>query len=168
MNDKYNLYTGGEKMDKRILVLVIIIVILVAAIGLLVASQQNNVKHVANNTTVNNTTVKNATLENETTTSDSSSSESGQYGYCAICGKALTYSEAHHEYTQGKVCSNCAKNPYYQTEEGSRYANQKLAEAYPDEYEWMNDDTSSDYEYYEDYEDYGDYDSSMDVETTTG
>lgn len=145
-------------MDKRILALIIIIVLLVVGIGFLIAGQQNNVKQVANNTTLNNTTVKNATLTNETTTS-SSSSENGQYGYCAICGNALTYSEAHSEYTQGKVCSSCAKNPYYQTEEGSKYANQKLAEAYPDEYEWMNDDSSNDFEDYENYED---------VETETG
>ncbi len=59
----------------------------------------------------------NATVEESQTTS--TSSESGQYGYCAICGKALTYAEAHSEYTQGKVCHDCAANPYYQTDEGS-------------------------------------------------
>ena len=93
----------------------------------------------------------NTTVEESQTTS--TSSESGQYGYCAICGKALTSSEANSEYTQGKVCHSCAANPYYQTDEGSQYANEKLYEAYPEEYEWMyedSDDSSNDEVYYED------------------
>ena len=76
----------------------------------------------------------------QTETPTQTSTESGQYGYCAVCGKALTYAEAHSEYTQGKVCHSCANNPYYQTDEGSKYANQKLQEAYPDEYDWMDDE----------------------------
>ena len=95
----------------------------------------------------------NTTVEESQTTS--TSSESGQYGYCAICGKALTSAEAHSEYTQGKVCHNCAANPYYQTDEGSKYANEKLYESYPEEYEWMyedSDDSSNDEVYYD--EDY--------------
>ena len=134
-------------MDKRIIVLLAIVVILAAVFGYLVFSQhQEPVKQVVNNTTpANNTTVKNATVE-DTTTESSSSSESGQYGYCAVCGKALTYSEAHSEYTQGKVCRDCGSNPYYQTDEGSKYANQKLQEAYPEEYSWMSEE-SSDVEY---------------------
>lgn len=86
--------------------------------------------------TVNNTTAVNATLESAPQKTDI-----GQYGYCAICGKALSYSEANNEYTQGKVCSDCASNPYYQTGEGADYANQKLKEAYPEDYEGMFEDS---------------------------
>ena len=132
-------------MDKRIIVLLAIVVILAAVFGYLVFSQhQEPVKQVVNNTTpANNTTVKNATVE-DTTTESSSSSESGQYGYCAICGRALSYSEANHEITQGKVCIDCANNPDYQTGEGADYANRKLYEAYPDEYEWMYENDAAD------------------------
>lgn len=138
-------------MDKKIAVLIVIIAILAVGVGYGLVSHKEAPKQVVNNTTAaNNTTVKNATLEQETTSSDS---DSGQYGYCAICGRALSYSEAHNEYTQGKVCQDCANNPYYQTDEGSKYANEKLFEAYPDEYDWMNEDDSGDdyddVEYYE-------------------
>ena len=130
-------------MDKRIIGLLIIIIILSIGAGYVLLSHQDAPKQVVNNTTIaNNTTVKNTTLEQITT--PPSDSSDGQYGYCSICGKALTYSEAHSEYTQGKVCRNCAQNPYYQTDEGSEYANGKLAEAYPDEYGWMFEDDSSD------------------------
>lgn len=97
----------------------------------------------------------NATVQETQTTN----SPSGEYGYCAICGKALTASEANNEYTQGKVCSACAQNPYYQTGEGAQYANEKLFEAYPDEYAWMHEDNSGDdYDYDDRY--YDDYDDS--------
>ena len=139
-------------MDKRIIVLIAIIAILAIGLGYIAVSHHEPVKQPVNNTTIaNNTTVKNATLNQ--TTSSSSSQESGQYGYCAICGKALTYAEAHSEYTQGKVCHSCGANPYYQTDEGSKYANQKLYEAHPDEYSWMDDiDVDSAYDEYEDYD----------------
>lgn len=136
-----------EKIDNRILILIIVVAALAIAVGYGLITHQTPEKTTvsnnttANNTTVNNTTVKNATLESS---SESSSAESGQYGYCAICGKALSYSEANNEYTQGKVCSDCASNPYYQSGEGADYANQKLYEAYPDEYAWMNDDSADD------------------------
>ena len=128
-------------IDKRILALLAIIAILAIGVGYGLYTHQDAPKVSVNNTTsLNNTTVKNETLEQTT-----DSSPSGEYGYCAICGNALTYSEAHNEYTQGKVCHNCANNPYYQTGEGAEYANQKLFEAYPDEYSWMyEDDDSSD------------------------
>lgn len=128
-------------IDKRILALLAIIAILAIGVGYGLYTHQDAPKVSVNNTTsLNNTTVKNATLEQTT-----DSSPSGEYGYCAICGNALTYSEAHNEYTQGKVCHSCANNPYYQTGEGAEYANQKLFEAYPDEYSWMyEDDDSSD------------------------
>lgn len=143
-------------MDKRITALLIIIAILAIGVGYGLYTHQDAPKPVVNNTTiVNNTTVKNATLD-ETETSSSSESESGEYGYCAICGRALTYSEANNEHTQGKVCLDCANNPYYQTGEGAQYANEKLFEAYPDEYSWMHEDDSSD----SNHEDNGDSDSS--------
>ena len=140
------------KLDKRMIAILIVIIAILSAV---LAYEIATPKHVDSN--VNNTTNKtkelNATLENTTQTS----SESGQYGYCAVCGRALTYSEAHNEYTQGKVCSDCANNPYYQSGPGAEYANGKLAEAYPDEYGWMYEDD------YEDssYESYGNsYDDS--------
>ncbi len=135
--------------DKRVIILLVIIAILAVGVGYGLMTHQNNDTTNVNNTTTNKT-VKNATVVK-------SDSESGKYGYCAICGKALTYSEATNEYTQGKVCSDCASNPYYQSGEGAKYANQKLYEAYPDEYSWMYDD-SDDYDYeYDDYY-YDDYD----------
>lgn len=146
-------------MDKRIAILVAIIGILLVGIGYTVY-QQNNDGIDANNTTsinntLNNTTVKNATLEKT-----SQKTVSGQYGYCAICGKALTYTESQDEYTQGKVCYDCASNPYYESGPGADYANQKLKEAYPEEYEGMFEDSydTSDYSYEDDYDyDYSDY-----------
>lgn len=137
------------KIDKRIIILIAIIVILSIGVawGLYTQHTSNN----DNRTLVDNSTVKNATMNESSTTG--SSSESGEYGYCAICGKALTYAEANDDYTQGKICHSCAANPYYETGEGADYANKKLSEAYPEEYSWMNEDTSS----YEDYEDTDDY-----------
>ena len=99
-------------IDKRIIALLVIIGILSAGIIYGLYIHQDNNKVETNSTPVlNNTTVLNATMEE----TSSSSSESGQYGHCAICGKALTYDEAHDEYTQGKVCHSCASNPYYET-----------------------------------------------------
>ena len=138
--------------EKKIIVamVAVIAVLLIVAGYFALTPHQDDGKPMANNTTLKNKTVKNATLVEKTTTS---SSESGQYGYCAICGKALSASEANNEFTQGKVCTSCAKNPYYQTGEGAEYANQKLFEAYPEEYGWMYDDTPTvehTYDYYPD------------------
>ena len=47
------------------------------------------------------------------------------------------------------MCHDCAVNPYYQSGEGAEYANKKLYEAYPDEYSWMYEDDSAEYEYYD-------------------
>lgn len=130
--------------DKIIIIaLVAVIAILAVCFGYMATSHHEAPKPVINNTTqTNNTTVKNATLEeSQAQEASSENSESGQYGYCAICGKALTASEANHEITQGKVCIDCANNPYYQTDAGADYANRKLYEAYPDEYAWMYEDT---------------------------
>ena len=139
-------------IDKRMLILLIIIAILSVGVIWGLINLQDSGKTSANNTTfLNDTTVANATLvEEESSSTDSSS---GQYGYCAICGKALTYSESQSEITEGKVCHSCASNPYYQSGEGAEYANQKLYEAYPDEYAWMYED-SDDYDNGDNY--YGD------------
>ena len=135
--------------DKRVIILLVIIAILSVGVAYGLISHEDTSKSDVNNTTTNKT-VKNATIVKSNTAS-------AKYGYCAICGKALTYSEANNEYTQGKVCSDCASNPYYQSGEGADYANQKLYEAYPDEYAWMYED-SNDYDY-DDYEyDYEDED----------
>ena len=131
-------------MDKRIIVLLIIIALLTVGIIYSVYNNRNDEK--TNETIEINNVNVNATL-NETVHSDS-----GKYGYCAICGKALSYSEANDEYTQGKVCHDCAVNPYYQSGEGAQYANKKLFEAYPDEYSWMYEDSDNDYEPYEEYD----------------
>ena len=128
-------------MDKRIIALLIIIAFL--SIGI-IYSVYNGPEEVKTNesTEVRNISV-NAILN------ESNNDNTGQYGHCAICGKALSYSEAHEEYTQGKVCHDCAVNPYYQSGEGAEYANKKLYEAYPDEYSWMYEDDSAEYEYYD-------------------
>ena len=127
-------------MDKRIIILVAIIAILsVGVIYALYTQQDVKTETVEINETEVNDTVVNATMVEE---SEEPSSDSGQYGYCAVCGNALTYAESVDEYTQGKVCHSCAANPYYQSGEGADYANQKLAEAYPDEYSWMNEEKS--------------------------
>ena len=55
------------------------------------------------------------------------SKQKKSYGYCAVCGKALSASEANDEYTQGKLCYSYANNP----PEEPDYVNQKLKEAYP-------------------------------------
>ena len=134
------------KRDQMIIMaLVVILAVILAGIGYMLIGHQDAPKKAWNNTTnlntttkLNNTTVKDTTSEeSESEYASSQNSESGQYGYCAICGRALSYSEANHEITQGKVCIDCANNPNYQTGEGADYANRKLYEAYPDEYEWM-------------------------------
>ena len=131
-------------MDKKIIVLLVIIAILAVGLGYsLLTLNHDTEKPVVNNTTINNTTKNNTTLEKTST-----NSESGKYGYCAICGKALSYSEATSEYTQGKVCKSCANNPYYQSGEGAKYANQKLEEAYPDEYGRSYEDPANEEYYY--------------------
>ena len=129
-------------IDKRILILLIIIAILAIGVGWGLINHQNNSNTQTNNTntTNNNTTVKNAT---------SSSSQSGQYGYCPLCVKALT-SLKQTINTQGKICHDCASNPYYETDEGAKYANKKLAEAYPEEYAEINETLNKDYEHYDD------------------
>ena len=130
-------------MDKRIVILLAIIGILLLGIGYML-SQQNSVSDV--NATIANNTTQNTTVINATLEKDTQQTESGEYGYCAICGNALTYSEANNEFTQGKVCDSCALNPDYQSGEGADYANSKLAEAYPDEYEGMFDDSSENHD----------------------
>ena len=155
---KYICYIMETKMDKRIIVLLAIIAILAVALAYcMLTFNHDKGNAIANNTTAKNTTLNNTTVKNDTVTQASTNSESGKYGYCAICGRALSASEASNEYTQGKVCMDCAKNPYYQSGEGARYANQKLFEAYPDEYEWMYEDTSNvKYEQTYDYNNGGD------------
>jgi hypothetical protein len=132
--------------------LVVILAVILAGIEYMLIGHPDAPKKAWNNTAIlntttklNNTTVKDtATEESESESAGSQNSESGQYGYCAICGRALTYSEANHEITQGKVCIDCANNPDYQTGEGADYANRKLYEAYPDEYEWMYENDATD------------------------
>ena len=134
-----------------IMALVVILAVILAGIGYMLIGHPEAPKKAENNTTkvnttlINNTTVKDTTSEeSESEYASSQNSESGQYGYCAICGRALSYSEANHEITQGKVCIDCANNPDYQTGEGADYANRKLYEAYPDEYEWMYENDGAD------------------------
>ncbi|WP_405303991.1 hypothetical protein [Methanobrevibacter sp.] len=130
------------KLNKQIII-ILIIIIAILSVGIAYElfktnNTQNDVKNVTTNNTTSNTTL-NATLQQ----TEPTISDSGKYGYCAICGKALSYSEASNEYTQGKVCAACAQNPYYQSGEGAEYANEKLFEAYPDEYAWMHEDSDS-------------------------
>jgi hypothetical protein len=132
-------------MDRRIAALLIVIIILAIGVGFGVYTHSNPMKNTAiKNTTTKSTPIKNKPVKNSAIAEDTTSHvESGQYGYCAICGKALTYEEAHDEYTQGKVCQECAANPYFETHEGAEYANSKLLEAYPDEYSQTEDDADS-------------------------
>ena len=141
------------KRDQMIIMaLVVILAVILAGIGYMLIGHPdapkkawNNTAHLNTTTKLNNTTFKDtATEESESESAGSQNSESGQYGYCAICGRALSYSEANHEITQGKVCIDCANNPDYQTGEGADYANRKLYEAYPDEYEWMYENDAAD------------------------
>lgn len=136
-------YIMDAKSEKRIIVaLIVIIAVLAIGVAYSMLSQNNEPAKSVNNTTIKNATLNNTTVKN-TTVKNPGTTASGKYGYCAICGRALSSSEASDEFTQGKVCADCARNPYYQTEEGAQYANQKLFETYPDEYEWMYDDTGS-------------------------
>lgn len=144
-----------EKDRKIILILILIIAILAVGMAyMILAGQHGSEKSQSNNTTVKNTTANNTTVKN-TTLTKKTNGESGKYGYCAICGRALSASEAGDEYTQGKVCSSCARDPYYQSGEGARYANEKLIESYPEDYEWMYQDTPSSSEYDYSYDDGG-------------
>ena len=140
-----------KKDHMIIMALAVILAVILAGIGYMLIGHPDAPKKAENNTTkvnttlINNTTVKDTTSEeSESEYASSQNSESGQYGYCAICGRALSYSEANHEITQGKVCIDCANNPDYQTGEGADYANRKLYEAYPDEYEWMYENDAAD------------------------
>ena len=138
------------KLEKQIIIILIIIIAIISAAMVYEMAAQKHVDNNANNST-NKTRELNATLEN----TNQVSSESGKYGYCAVCGKALTYAEASNDYTQGKVCYDCAHNPYYQSGEGAQYANKKLQEAYPTDYEGMFEDSYSDNNYYEnEYDEY--------------
>ena len=64
---------------------------------------------------------------NNTTEADNYVAES------SVCGKAVSASEDNYVSTEGKVCHSSANNP----PGGPDYANQKLKEAYPDEYYWL-------------------------------
>lgn len=109
-----------------------IIIILTAVIFLLILCFGCFFLNAPQDTANNTTDEVNASVIS--TDKASSDSESAKYGYCAICGKPLTYSEAHDEITEGKVCFSCASNPDYQEGDGADYANQKLKEAYPEDY----------------------------------
>ncbi|MDO5848436.1 MAG: hypothetical protein Q4P18_02780 [Methanobrevibacter sp.] len=126
----------NKKTGIAILISVIVIAMaLCASFVILTGNAESKNANVANNTT---NVTENITNVTEDISSGSSSKNSGAYGYCAICGAALSASEANDDYTQGKVCRSCAKNPYYQSSPGSDYANQKLYEKYPEEYSWMD------------------------------
>lgn len=131
-----------EKSSKKIIG-IIVGVIVILCIGIIVTfaimddNNENTVPTVNNNTTnvTNSTNATNITSSSKETTTESYSEvekTGGEYGYCSICGNGLTYKEATNWYTQGKVCQSCAENPYYYTEEGSKYANEKIFEKYPD------------------------------------
>lgn len=77
---------------------------------------------------------------NEDVSSSNGNTQKYSNKYCAICGARLTVGEATEEYTDGMVCQACGVNPYYtSTKDGSRYANQKLAEANPEKYGFLMD-----------------------------
>lgn len=112
-------------MDKntKVILLLAIIVIIVATVSAftIIGNHSNNQE----NTTVlkNNTTTNIANVPEDPATPTSSE----DYGHCAICGASLTKAEASNSYTDGKLCTGCANNPYYtNTREGADYANEKL------------------------------------------
>lgn len=109
--------------------------VIIVAVGVVLALTltENDDVPVANNTIVNNTTniTNNSSVEVQNNENKEVETQSKAYGYCAVCGAGLSYEEATHEHTQGKVCYDCANNPYYYTEEGANYANEKLWEDYP-------------------------------------
>lgn len=132
---------------KTAIVLVIAIAVIVVAVvtsfTLINDSSHENITAVNNTTNITNVTNVSEVTEK---TDVSTNKNSGAHGYCAICGAALSASEANNEYTQGKVCMSCAKNPYYQTSPGSDYANQKLYDKYPEDYSWMDEDGNGVYD----------------------
>ena len=113
--------------------IVIVIAILVAAciIGGAVAFTFNKPTTEVNVTMDNNTTNVTANLTEDVKQDSDVNTKS--YGTCCVCGKALTYEESVNELTQGKVCKNC-HNKAFNSEEYGDYANQKLKEAYPEDY----------------------------------
>ncbi|WP_409200778.1 hypothetical protein [Methanobrevibacter sp. DSM 116169] len=119
-------------MEKNIKILIGVIAVVIVLLVLVVASGFifNNDTDTTNNSTINitnnnttNLTVNN-TVENKAT--EESVEKTVYSAYCMICGAGLSTAEANDWYNQGKVCMDCANNPYYHTEEGSKYANEKL------------------------------------------
>lgn len=119
--------------------LIIVAIIIITTFGYVINnySTNNNTKLTNNSNTSNfsNTTNQSKEISNNKDKKVSYSS------YCKICGAGLSSSEANNEYTQGKTCLKCAKNEYYQTEKGSKYANKKLGvepaeEIYTESYEY--------------------------------
>ena len=116
-------------LSKKVIVIVCLVIAVLCG-GIIAAtlfSEPESIDEV--NITNNNTTE----TDNEVAESSDGAKTETSYGYCAVCGKALSASEANDEYTQGKVCHSCANNP----PGGPDHANQKLKEAYPDEYYWL-------------------------------
>lgn len=122
---------NDEFMDLSKKVIVVVCLVIAVLCGGIIAatlfSEPESIDEV--NITNNNTTE----ADREVVESSDEVKTEKSYGYCAVCGKALSASEANNEYTQGKVCHSCANNP----PGGPDYANQKLKEAYPDEYYWL-------------------------------
>lgn len=122
------------------IIIILCLVVIILCCGIIVNTSFDDTKNVKEvNITNNNTTEVNKEVVKAS--EDKKTEVVEAYGYCAVCGKALSASEASDEYTQGKVCHSCAINP----PGGPDYANQKLKEAYPEEYSWMEtgyEDTS--------------------------
>ena len=94
-------------LSKKVIV-VVCLVIAVLCGGIIAAtlfSEPESIDEV--NITNNNTTE----TDREVAESSDEVKTEKSYGYCAVCGKALSASEANDEYTQGKVCHSCANNP---------------------------------------------------------
>lgn len=132
-------------MDRKtiiILVTAVIVILIACGTAFLVL---NNHSEPNNETAINST-------ENITEVAEDAKASQPQkakaHGYCAICGAPLSLDEATDEYTQGKVCWDCARNPYYQTDPGAAYANEKLEEAYPEDYNGIADEYYDDEYYY--------------------
>lgn len=98
-------------LSKKVIV-VVCLVIAVLCGGIIAAtlfSEPESIDEV--NITNNNTTE----ADREVAESSVDVKTEKSYGYCAVCGKALSASEANNEYTQGKSMSQLCKQPSRRT-----------------------------------------------------
>jgi hypothetical protein len=115
-------------MNKKKVIMVILCAVIILIGAVFVVGYLGHNSDDTNSTKLN---VTNNTNNNTTQLKVENKEEKVVYSaYCMICGAGLSEKEANEEYTEGKICFSCANNPDYYTEEGSRYANEKLGYTY--------------------------------------